>query len=165
MLSVLPSEILLSDEYPPPPNPTSPTSSPSFLCSQTPLRQGYKIADLLWFTCAGMRQTWWGWGGVGGGARLCVRETEDSLSNSAGPLILPLERTSFPQNLCILPRAREIRRWGGKGVTRGKDELRIQRFSWERAGHAEGERERVEKSGIRHKKRFEQHGSSRCPEV
>lgn len=39
------------------PPPTSPTSSLPFLCSQTPLRQGCKGADLLWFSWTRRRQT------------------------------------------------------------------------------------------------------------
>lgn len=96
-----------------------------------------------------MRQT----GGGGGGCSqiVCERETEDSLSNSPGPLILPLEHTCFPQNFCILPRAGEIRRWGGKGATRGsacKDFAEKKRATERENG------ERVEKSGIKHEKRF-----------
>lgn len=138
MFSVLPSELLLSEECP---HPHQPTSSLSFLCSQTPLRQGYKIADILWFTWTRMRQTG---GGRGGGSQIvCEREMEESLSNSPGPLIL---HTCFPQNFCILPRAGEIRRWGGKGAMRGsacKDFAEKKRAT-----------QRVEKSGIKHEKRF-----------
>lgn len=134
MFSVLPSELLLSEECP---HPHQPTSSLSFLCSQTPLRQGYKIADILWFTWTRMRQTG---GGRGGGSQIvCEREMEESLSNSPGPLILRLEHTCFPQNFCILPRAGEIRRWRGK---RCNKRLCMQRFRWEKAGHAEGRKVR-----------------------
>ena len=52
MFSVLPSELLLSDEYSPPSHFLT-----LFLCSETPLRQGCKGADLLWFFWTRRRQT------------------------------------------------------------------------------------------------------------
>ena len=75
------------------------TSSLSFLCSLTPLRQGCKGADLLWFSWTRRRQREKeretvrdreGHGGVGG------VEVEDSLRNRVRPLILTPVHTCFP---------------------------------------------------------------------
>lgn len=124
MFSVLPSELLLSDQNPPFP----PTSSLSFLCSQTPLRQGCEGADLLWFSWTRRRQR--------------EKEVEDSLRNSPGPLILTPVHTCFPppQNLCILPKARRAvrgtRAGEEEGVRGGKNRTGSayrQRFSRGRA--------------------------------
>lgn len=101
----------------PPPLTPSPLPSSPFLCSQTPLRQDCKGADLLWFSWTKRRQT--------DGDRRKERErksvregNEKGFVKKQTPasLILPPEHTCFPQNFCILPRAMAL---GNKGVEEG----------------------------------------------
>ena len=141
VLRVLPSELLLSDEYP--------TSSLSFLCSQTPLRQGCKGADLLWFSRTRRRQT----DREKERERLWEQQPRSS-HPAAGAHLFPSELlySSQGQRDAVNERGGEAGREGERCKERREQALHTDKDLAEKEKGKRGEGERVEKSGIRHKK-------------